>query len=124
MTQNILNLLVKFIKRKGHNQKTFSEFIGVNRSTLNNAINRKNNFQVELLLKANAKFPDFLDMVIIPAFSPEGYISESSTKDRLIELLERENNRLLEDNEKLKNKIKRLKKGLQTNVEPTIEQSF
>ncbi|MGP6558915.1 hypothetical protein ACT4R9_05420 [Ornithobacterium rhinotracheale] len=113
-----------FIKNKDLSRRDFAKRIGEGQSKINGILKHGTNFQISLLFNINEKYPDFLDKVLIPAFSHNEGLTEGNAKDKLIELLERDNKRLLEENDKLKKKLKRTKKDVQTNVAPTIEQSF
>ncbi|MGP2570002.1 hypothetical protein [Ornithobacterium rhinotracheale] len=124
MDNKIHRLMSDFIKNKDLSRRDFAKRIGEGQSKINGILKHGTNFQISLLFNINEKYPDFLDKVLIPAFSHNEGLTEGNAKDKLIELLERDNKRLLEENDKLKKKLKRTKKDVQTNVAPTIEQSF
>ncbi|MCK0201315.1 hypothetical protein [Ornithobacterium rhinotracheale] len=124
MDTKIHELMSDFIENKGLSRRDFAKKIGEGQSKINGILKHGTNFQISLLFNINEKYPDFLDKVLIPAFSRNEGLTEGNAKDKLIELLERDNKRLLEENDKLKKKLKRTKKGVQTNVESNVEQSF
>lgn len=124
MDRNIYHLISDFVKSKGVSRRNFAKNIGVGQSRLNGILKNETDFKISLLFIISNKHPDFLEKVLIPAFSQNEGLTEGNAKDKLIELLERDNKRLLEENDKLKKKLKRTKKVVQANVESNFEQSI
>nr|WP_153840213.1 hypothetical protein [Ornithobacterium rhinotracheale] len=121
MDRKIHDLMSDFVDSKGLSRTKFAKSVGEGQSKLNGILQKGTDFRISLLFNINEKYSDFLEKVLIPAFSHNEGLTEGNAKDKLIELLERDNKRLLEENHKLKKKLKRTKKGVQTNVEPIIE---